>query len=191
MCAYREPLSGSFNGEPKVVRSSGITNVKSDYRVPWVSVSACYLADDLQNLMNFFLHESLPRARALGASEREAASYQGPRVATPSVASLYPSRINYTLMRGNALPIVKVRAGWRVSALRSRGESHVGYPWNSTVRALPKAPFLEPLVELASVILNYNWTPLELMVYPSEVPPSSMRRDFTSVLRLNIYSRKF
>lgn len=33
--------------------------------------------------MNFFLHESLPQAQALGASEREAASYQGPRVATP------------------------------------------------------------------------------------------------------------
>lgn len=71
----------------------------------------------------FFLHESLPRAQALGASEQEAASYQGPRVATPSVVSLYFSRINYTLMRGNALPIVKVRAGWRVSTLRSRGIS--------------------------------------------------------------------
>lgn len=31
----------------------------------------------------FFPHEFLPQAQALGASEREAASYQGPRVATP------------------------------------------------------------------------------------------------------------
>lgn len=149
------------------MRSSGITNVKSDYCVPWVSVSACYLADDLQNLMNFFflLHKSLPRAQALGASESETASYQDPRVATPSVASLYFSRINYTLMRGNALPIVKARTGWRVSALRSCGES---LAWD--IREIPrcercqKAPFLEPLVELASVILNYNWTSLKLMV---------------------------
>jgi len=69
----------------------------------------------------FFLHESLPRAQVLDASEQEAASYQGPRVATPLVVSLYFSRINYTLMRGNALSIVKVRM-----ARYDREESRVG-----------------------------------------------------------------
>lgn len=67
--------------------------------------------------------EFLPRARKLSARVSEAASHRDPRVAMPSAASLDSSWINYTLMRGNVLPIVKVRAGWRVSALRSRGIS--------------------------------------------------------------------
>jgi len=81
------------------------------------------ISPTISRILNVFLHEFLPRAQALGSSERKAASYQGPRVATSLVASPYFSRINYTLMKGNALPIVKVRAGWHVSALRSWGIS--------------------------------------------------------------------
>lgn len=89
--------------------------------MPRVSVStACYLADDLQNLTKNLFFFLSPRVSPTSASpRREKPRAIDRRVAMPSAASLYSSWINYTLMRGNALPIVKVRAGWRVSALRS------------------------------------------------------------------------
>lgn len=151
-------------GEPNDRRErqrDGITNVKSDYRIPWISVRvppACYFADNLQNLMNFifspYIRESLSHERKLSKPRTIKTAGGNSRVSLSRFLCL--SRINYTLMRGNVSSDRKGPS--RIARYDRGGNPSVGYSWNSTMRALPKAPFLDPLVELALVASNYDLT---------------------------------